>query len=497
MDYHVVQAEDSDEWYDGTCSEIRVSGFSNLVHAVVLNQCNITGGSNNNKYYRIQLVKDNSAERFYCWQKWGRVGEPARGSSAKFEGPFPTVEKALKPFCKKFRDKTGNVFGSGTFVPKSGKYTLIEIDNDVEVDEDLKMPAVPDVEYLPSKLDVETKDLIEVLFSKDMRNEALTSFNLDLKKLPLGVPSQQQIQHGVTILDEIKDKLNGNRVTASYDELSSQFYTAIPHSFGRSRPPTIKTSEALQSRYDMCDILSDMYTTNETCRKIATEAAEKKQVPALVDQHYDSLHAELSLVDQESEEFSFIQTYFDSTKQNTGAKIYNVWRVEREGEKQRHERYKKLDNRKLLWHGTNVAVVAPILTSGLRIMPHSGGRVGSGIYLANMQEKSAFYTSSYGSKYACMFLAEAALGKEFIVNADGSHASQLKTAPSGHDSVHAVGRVGPTEWKEMTLEDGTKVNVPQGKGKASEHQSSTFHHDEHLCYDEAQVRLRYVLTVRL
>ena len=40
-----------------------------------------------------------------------------------------------------------------------------------------------------------------------------------------------------------------------------------------------------------------------------------------------------------------------------------------------------IDNRKLLWHGTKVAVVAAILKSGLRIMPHSGGRVGKGIYL--------------------------------------------------------------------------------------------------------------------
>jgi poly [ADP-ribose] polymerase len=43
---------------------------------------------------------------------------------------------------------------------------------------------------------------------------------------------------------------------------------------------------------------------------------------------------------------------------------------------------KAIGNRKLLWHGTNVAVVAAILKSGLRIMPHSGGRVGSGVYLA-------------------------------------------------------------------------------------------------------------------
>lgn len=50
-----------------------------------------------------------------------------------------------------------------------------------------------------------------------------------------------------------------------------------------------------------------------------------------------------------------------------------------------------ITNRKLLWHGTNVAVVAAILKSGLRIMPHSGGRVGRGIYFASDFRKSFAY----------------------------------------------------------------------------------------------------------
>lgn len=50
-----------------------------------------------------------------------------------------------------------------------------------------------------------------------------------------------------------------------------------------------------------------------------------------------------------------------------------------------------IKERKLLWHGTNVAVVAAILKSGLRIMPHSGGRVGAGIYFASEGSKSASY----------------------------------------------------------------------------------------------------------
>ena len=38
-----------------------------------------------------------------------------------------------------------------------------------------------------------------------------------------------------------------------------------------------------------------------------------------------------------------------------------------------------------------MAVVVAILKSGLRIMPHSGGRVGRGIYFASEHAKSAAY----------------------------------------------------------------------------------------------------------
>ncbi len=54
-------------------------------------------------------------------------------------------------------------------------------------------------------------------------------------------------------------------------------------------------------------------------------------------------------------------------------------------------KHEGLKNRRLLWHGTNVAVVAAILKTGLRIMPHSGGRVGRGIYFASECSKSAGY----------------------------------------------------------------------------------------------------------
>ena len=58
----------------------------------------------------------------------------------------------------------------------------------------------------------------------------------------------------------------------------------------------------------------------------------------------------------------------------------------------RSQQHKDLKNRRLLWHGTNIAVVAAILKSGLRIMPHSGGCFGKGIYHSSMNAKSYGYS---------------------------------------------------------------------------------------------------------
>lgn len=67
---------------------------------------------------------------------------------------------------------------------------------------------------------------------------------------------------------------------------------------------------------------------------------------------------------------------------------------------ERFKAHELLEHRRLLWHGTSVAVVAAILKSGLRIMPHSGGRVGKGIYFASENSKSASYGEGPGMGWA-------------------------------------------------------------------------------------------------
>ena len=89
------------------------------------------------------------------------------------------------------------------------------------------------------------------------------------------------------------------------------------------------------------------------------------------------------------------RTEFCPTMQATGSgqQLMDLWRVDRHCESTNFDQHRELSNRRLLWHGTNIAVVAAILKAGLRIMPHACGRVGRGLYLANQQSKSASYVT--------------------------------------------------------------------------------------------------------
>lgn len=75
---------------------------------------------------------------------------------------------------------------------------------------------------------------------------------LDVKKMPLGKLSKQQIARGFEALEALEEALKGPTDGGqSLEELSSHFYTIIPHNFGRSQPPPINSPELLQAKKDM------------------------------------------------------------------------------------------------------------------------------------------------------------------------------------------------------------------------------------------------------
>uniref|UniRef100_A0A667WW04 Poly [ADP-ribose] polymerase n=1 Tax=Myripristis murdjan TaxID=586833 RepID=A0A667WW04_9TELE len=461
----------------------------------MLNQTNI--GNNNNKFYVIQVIKQN--KQYYSWNRWGRVGEVGQ---SKLSAGSTNPENAIKDFEKKFKDKTKNNWSDRlNFVPHSGKYTLIEVDGDQ--DAEVKVDSVDGKttkitkNVLPCTLDDPTKKLIKLIFSNDMFKEAMECMNLDIKKMPLGKLSKLQIAKGFGVLEEIEAAMNQKRASSVLEELSSKFFTTIPHNFGRSRPPTINSTEIVEKKKEMLMVLADIELAQTL--KSETEKAQEEMVetvPHPLDQDYSSLKCRLSLLGKDTEVFKIIEKYLTATSDNyRDPKIINVWEVDRETEVERFSENTSLENRRLLWHGTNIAVVAAILKSGLRIMPHSGGRVGRGIYFASENSKSAGYVRT-SKNTGVMFLNEVALGKEHTITKDDS---SLKKAPAGHDSVVARGTVEPDPSKDISITlDGKKVAVPQGKPIAQpQFSDSYFSSSEYLIYKESQCRIRYLLELKM
>ncbi|KAJ3603227.1 hypothetical protein NHX12_030969 [Muraenolepis orangiensis] len=464
----------------------------------MLNQTNIQDNRNNNKFYVIQVLK--AGKSYYCWSRWGRVGEVGQNA---LSACYNSTNNAVKDFEKKFKDKTKNNWADrDNFVAQKGKYTLIEVDGEadteVKVDEVDGTTVKSNKNVLPVTLDIPTQELVKLIFSTDMFREAMEGMNLDIKKMPLGKLSKTQIAKGFEVLEEIEAALGKKKAKKSLEELSSRFFTTVPHNFGRSRPPVIDNQQVIDKKKEMLMVLADIELAqnlkSETEKALEEEKIET--VPHPLDQDYNSLKCSLDLLGTDVEEFKVIEKYVKATGHTQNhPKISNVWKVNREGEGQRFSENDELDNRRLLWHGTNIAVVAAILKSGLRIMPHSGGRVGRGIYFASEQSTSAGYVRT-SKNTGIMFLNEVALGKEHTITADDS---SLRKAPDGFHCVVARGQVEPDHTKDISVTlDGKEVWVPQGKAiHQSQYKKSSFSNSEYLIYKESQCRIRYLLELRM
>ncbi|XP_034142896.1 protein mono-ADP-ribosyltransferase PARP3 isoform X1 [Esox lucius] len=478
------------------CLSEQHSGVVYEDYDCMLNQTNI--GNNNNKFYVIQVLHIRAS--YYCWTRWGRVGETGKWNLSQ---PSDSPDKAIKEFEKKFKDKTKNSWKEReNFVSHPGKYTLIEVDGDqdAEVKVDIVDGSITKrpKNILPCTLDNPTQKLIQLIFSNDMFKEAMECMNLDIKKMPLGKLSKLQIAKGFEVLEEIDGAMKERKTSRTkLEELSSKFFTTIPHNFGRNRPPVIDSSEIVDKKKEMLLVLADIEIAQNLKAETEKfqEEMEVEKVPHPLDQNYLSLNCKLGLLQRDTQEFKVIESYLKATAHShSQPKIVDVWEVDRETEAERFRENDHLDNRRLLWHGTNVAVVAAILKGGLRIMPQSGGRVGRGIYFASENSKSSAYVHTSKST-GVMFLNEVALGKEYTITKDDS---SLTKPPIGYDSVVARGQVEPDPSRDIILTlDGKKVAVPQGEPiNQPQYKDSYFCNSEYLVYREDQCRIRYLLELK-
>ncbi|XP_014489527.1 PREDICTED: poly [ADP-ribose] polymerase [Dinoponera quadriceps] len=441
--------------------------------------------SKKNSFYKMQILKHDANNIYYLFRSWGRIGTTIGGTKLE---TWP-VDECIRQFEAHFHEKSGNHWKSREhFVKMPKKMYPIELDHGddeiVSLDSDIK-----------SNLQKPVQDLIRLIFDVACMKKVLLEFEIDMEKMPLGKLSKKQIQEAyevLTVLQNEMKKKNGNTDRITLIDASNKFYTLIPHNSGISELKPLETLEEIKSKCDMLDALLEM----EIAYNLLHDKTDEKENP--LDGHYKQLKTSIDVLDKKSEEFKMIEQYVRNTHAATHTQyeleIEEVFVVKRQGEEQRFKPFKKLHNKKLLWHGSRTTNFAGILSQGLRIAPPeapvTGYMFGKGIYFADMVSKSANYCcTNSANTTGLLLLCEVALGNMY----ERYHADYIEKLPKGKHSTIGRGQTQPNPEEVYKTKDG--IEVPYGTGVPFNVKKSALLYNEYIVYDVAQVKVRYLLRM--
>ncbi|XP_001947212.1 poly [ADP-ribose] polymerase [Acyrthosiphon pisum] len=443
-----------------------------------------------NSYYKLQLLESDNNNRYWVFRSWGRIGTTIGGFKTN---EHESLQEAKQSFELFYEDQTGNAWRNRNhFVKVPGK--KVPVETDYGQDESKTLDSISNI---PCKLPEPVQRLIRLLFDVESMKKVMYEFELDLQKMPLGKLSRNQLQQAYTTLNELNSMIDLSDEKKKRDNVimaTNKFYSLIPHDFGIKTPQLIDSKEILNSKLEMIGSLMEIQIAYSM---MDSKTSEDSMLHPL-DTHYMKLNCAIDVLHSDMNEFNIIQQYIMNTHAETHSSyslnIKDVFKVVRSGEEKRFKPFKKLHNRKLLWHGSRITNFAAILSQGLRIAPKeapvTGYMFGKGIYFADMVSKSANYCmASHGNNTGLLLLCEVALG-----NMDEYKASEyIEKLPPGKHSCMGIGRTKPNPAESLFIED--KIEVPLGKPISSNINDTSLLYNEFIVYDISQVKLRYLVKV--
>ena len=431
------------------------------------------------------------------FKSYGRVGESGRPSTESFS----SESSGRGAFEKQFKAKTGNVWGTTSFVKKSGKYFMSEVSYEEELK---KIPDMAPIKIPDSKLDDRVQKLITLLSDVNMINKSLVSLDIDTKKMPLGKIKQTQLDKAGDILMQIQPLINdmankkGDLIEIQHKltNLSSEYYTFLPMAFGRKKPPIINTVEMVGKYRDVLDELKNMVVNIQITENV-------KNGENQIDSIYNGINTTITPLDKKSKMWIEIEKYVANTHgatHNIQLEIIDIFEVEQMGKKIKFEEYcKNISNRTLLFHGSGMSNFISILKNDLLLNPQAikkdvvitGKMFSDGIYWANAVSKSWGYCrTEVTNGVGCLALAEIALGNiSKKINADYT-ITEKSLQKSGHHSVQGIGKYTPDA---ETIVDNIKI--PNGQLKDINTKTSLIY-DEFVIYNSTQQLIKYLIIVK-
>ena len=445
--------------------------------------------TNKNKYYGLELHRgtiQGGGLVFRVFSHYGRTDDLETNPDAgqKECRYCDDLEQAEKVYDSLYKQKTsahkgykevnlasskiGSAKARGT---SSGNLDQATIDKMAEKDATSgapKLKVAPKFALPPT----EVQNLVQYIYSE--ATDALTktvAATITAKGIetPLGVLTVGQIEEGEKILDRLwKEYKKTSSDPDVLEDLSGEYFTAIPHRIGRSRQAiqeaVIDTLEEFQTEQETLQLMKDMLSVNGDEGSVLYDNEVSEQ--------YHALGCRLEGVPHDSPTYRELADYVEQSQIKTKTiQVKNIWSTNREAE---HTVFtEKMGNQRLLFHGSNIKNWVGLLSRGI-LMPKivvkmgvgrtDAGWLGNGIYFGDAACTSAFYTTPGQKKTRLMALIRVALGKmkEFTKITYG-----LDGPPPGYDSCHGVRR-----------RPGVK---------------SQFDDDEFVIYDTKQQRMDYLV----
>ncbi|KAF6202111.1 hypothetical protein GE061_004509 [Apolygus lucorum] len=452
----------------------------------ILNKTNVQ--TNKNSYYKLQILKSDKTSECWVFRAWGRIGTTIGGHKLD---PYRNINDAKKDFAAAYFDHTGNNWEERErFVKQPNLYYPVDIDYGDDA------VSLHTESSIPSKLSKAVQDLVTMLFDVDTMKKVMMEFELDLEKMPLGKLSKNQIRKAYGVLSELQMK-DGDIKPAVVIDATNKFYTLIPHDFGIDSPPLLNNKEIIQTKLEMLESLMEMEVAYSLLKETKGEGDDELHP---IDAHYKKLNSDITVLEKDSDEFQTILTYVKNTHAATHSNytldVSEVFKVKRSGEERRFKPFAKLNNKKLLWHGSRLTNFAGILSQGLRIAPPeapvTGYMFGKGVYFADMVSKSANYcmTSSVNPN-GLLLLCQVALGEMY----ERTKADYIEKLPPGKHSCKGVGATCPDPAGSKITPEG--VEIPYGKPISGLDRSQTsLLYNEYIVYDVAQVKAQYLVKTK-
>lgn len=432
-------------WKEGASGEPKFPDNFEVAKKAVLQVTDIK--TNRNKYYAVEL--HTAKNKFRVYTHYGRTDDldTNPNAGARESRYFDSLPEAERMYLKIYSEKTSPRKGYKELNLASSKIgSRKTIGQSSGVIDDKTLKKLADNDKGPKKAPIITlhqdvQEIVSYLY-QEATNALTSTINATITangiETPLGVLTIGQIEKGQSVLDQLVEAFEKKKKSRDeLTELSGEFYTVIPHRFGRTRAAAelavLDSADKLNEKQETLQLMRDMLNVNGKTNVLVNPEIESK---------YKALNCNIEPVSpgqlkemKEYVEKSVVKSY-------SKVKVKNIWRLHRPDEHKIFD--KSIGNNKLLFHGSAAKNWVGILSRGL-LLPKvvvtlgvkrtDAGWLGSGIYFGDAACTSMYYAHPGKRGTRFMTVANVALGKmkDYRKITYG-----LTAPPDGYHSTHGV-----------------------------------------------------------